>query len=116
MGWIRYLLGTICLSLGLLLVGISLPAAAGRILYPDELPSGFVLSLVVVGAIFLALAAFAWVHAIKVTPGDDLLSDQRGLLVGLMLVTTLALGGAMLWSMVHVKFWRDTVAGMRDVD
>jgi len=106
--------GAFCLALGILSGGMSVAAAAGSIIYPTDLPLPFTLTLAVTGLFFLCMAGYLWVRAVKLTPGDDLLADDRGLLVGLMVVTTLILAGAMLWSMMEPDFWTGTVRGMMD--
>jgi drug/metabolite transporter (DMT)-like permease len=111
-GWIRYVLGALLLAAGVIILGLSVAAAAGTLVYPTDIPPSMSLFMTVFGVIFVLLAAFLWVNAIQVTPGDHILEDKRGLFVGLMLVTTLAIGGWMLWSMTHADFWRDTIAGM----
>jgi heme/copper-type cytochrome/quinol oxidase subunit 3 len=110
---VRYAAGTICLALAILLIAMGAPTvAAGSILRPRELPAGMVVAFLAAGVFFAVFAAYSWVRAVKLTPGDDILSDQRGLLVALMLVTTLLLGGAMLWLMAHPSFWRGAIDGL----
>jgi membrane protein implicated in regulation of membrane protease activity len=110
----HYLVGALCLALGVGFVGLSAPAAVGRVLYPSDLPLSFALFVLGTGVLFLCMAAYFWVRAVKLTPGDDILADRRGLLVSVMVVTAVVLVGGMLWSMADVGFWRDTIAGMLD--
>ena len=114
MRWGRYLVGALCLALGIGFIGLSAPAAVGAIAYPSDLPLPMALTLGGTGLFFICVAAYFWVRAVRLTPGDDMLSDQRGLLVSLMLVTSVLLIGGMLWSMMHLDFWRDTISGMID--
>jgi hypothetical protein len=110
----RYLVGALCLALGILASGMSVAAAAGSIIYPSDLPLPFTLTLAVTGVLFICMAGYFWVRAVKLTPGDELLADDRGLMVGLMVVTTILLAGAMVWSMMHPDFWAGAISGMLD--
>jgi drug/metabolite transporter (DMT)-like permease len=110
----RYVLGTICLALAILFIALSGPAAAGYIFNPTEVPPGLILMLFGIGCFFGILAVYLWIRAVKLTPGDHILSDQRGLLVALMLVTTLFLGTGMLWILADPEFWRGVISGMID--
>jgi hypothetical protein len=89
-------------------------AAVGSIVYPSALPLLFTVFLAGHGAAFIFMAGYLWFRAVKLTPGDDLLADHRGLLIGLMVGTTILLTGAMLWSMLQPDFWIDTISGMVD--
>ncbi|HYR29201.1 MAG TPA: hypothetical protein VEU30_12095, partial [Thermoanaerobaculia bacterium] len=89
------------------------PAAMLTIFQAEEGPGMTIMLLV--GAVFFALlAALAWVRAIRVTPGEHLLDDQRGLLIGLMIATVILLAGFVVYTAVHLEFWRGAIDGMRD--
>jgi len=81
-----------------------------------DLEPWFMLFFLLHGAACVGFAMYLWYRAIKVTAGDDVFADQRGLLLASMLITALATFGAMAWTMTTPGFWRDSIAGMLSAD
>jgi hypothetical protein len=113
-GLLGYLVGAVCLALGLVFLTMSVPAAAGVAIHPARIPLSLVVTELVAGLLFVAAAARFWWGAIKRAAGDHLLDDQRGLLVGLMVVTTFTFVALISWSMMHPSFWAGALDGMMD--
>ena len=112
-GYIRYGIGTICLFIATFTGMMTAPAAVLAIFQSEAAP-GITVMLVAVAAFFAVLGVVSWVRAIRVTPGEHLLDDQRGLLIGLMIGTVVLLAGFVIYSAVQVDFWRGAIEGMRD--
>lgn len=115
-GLTRYLIGAFSLAVGTLFIGMSAAAALGSIIHSADLEPWFMLFLLLQGAACVGFAIYLWYRAIKVTAGEDVFADQRGLLIALMLITALATFGAMGWAMITPDFWRDSIAGMLSAD
>lgn len=109
-----YLVGAICLAVGLVLLAIAVPTAAGVAIYPERIPVSFLVRGIIGGLLFLFVAARFWWGAIKRTSGDHILSDQRGLLVGLMVATTAVFIGLISWTMLNPGFWAGAISGVLD--
>lgn len=112
-GYVRYFLGTLCLFIATLTAMMTAPAALLTIFQSEVAPS-MTVALVVVAAFFLLLGVYSWVRAVRLTPGDDLLEGQRGLLIAMMVVTVLLLAGFAIYFMLQLDFWRGAIDGMRD--
>lgn len=112
MAIVRYVAGTIFLFIGSAYFAMSAPAilAAGL----AQISMSVVVRMLVAGACFVFLGGFLWVRAVRLTPGDHVLSDQRGLLVALMLVTTVLIAAGLLWSMLQPEFLHGSFEGMVD--
>ncbi|HEX6100056.1 MAG TPA: hypothetical protein VF432_27335 [Thermoanaerobaculia bacterium] len=113
-GLVGFVAGAVCLAGGLVSIAVVLPTMAGATIYRIDVARSMFLASLAVGVVFFAAAARLWWGALQRTGGDDLLSDQRGLLVGLMVVTTVVLVGAMVGMMLNPEFWEGAISGMRD--
>jgi hypothetical protein len=114
-----YLTGAICLALGLVSFAVVLPAAASAAMNPGLIPRSIFVGQLASGLIFVAVAGRLWWGSIKRAEGEDILSGQRGLLVGLMVVTAALLAGALLWLMSYPEAWAGAIHGtleaLRDI-
>ncbi len=108
----RYILGAISLTMAVACFLMFVPAAISLGITKTGLPPAFVLLFVALGSFFTVIGAFLWVRSVQRAPGDDIFSDQRGLLVSLMLATVLLLGAATLWLALHPDFWSGMMQGM----
>jgi hypothetical protein len=105
----RFWLGVVCLLLAVLcaftVVGVSLisvlhggPAIAAAI--PLAL-----------GILFAAFGGGLWLAALKDAAGDDFFSGQRGLLVSLMLIASIALLALLVAMLAHPEALRGFIEG-----
>lgn len=109
-----YAAGAICLALGLSLSTMAALSAAGVAIYPRYIPLSVAVTQLVAGLLFVAVAARLWWGSIKRAAGDHILADQRGLLVGLMVVTTAVFLALIAWMMCFPEFWAGAFDGMLD--
>jgi hypothetical protein len=112
-GYVRYFLGTLCLFIATVTAMMTAPAAVLTI-FQSEVAPAMTVMLVLVAAFFVLLGTFSWVRAVRLTPGDDLLEGQRGLLIAMMVVTVLLLAGFASYFVLQIDFWRGAIDGMRD--
>jgi len=112
-GYVRYVLGTLCLFIATVTAMMTVPAAVLTI-FQSEVAPGMTVMFVVVAAFFVLLGVYSWVRAVRLTPGDDLLEGQRGLLIAMMAVTVLLLAGFAVYFVLQIDFWRGAIDGMRD--
>ncbi|HYC93778.1 MAG TPA: hypothetical protein VEO54_31535 [Thermoanaerobaculia bacterium] len=109
-----YAAGAICLALGLSLITMAAVSAAGGAIYSRYIPRSLAVTQLVTGLLFVAVTARLWWGSIQRAAGDHLLADQRGLLVGLMVVTTAIFLALIAGAMFLPAFWAGAFDGMLD--
>lgn len=111
-GITRYLLGTVCFIVAMpcFLIGafaaVISPAAGGRI------PPAMAWAFLSVGVVLVVIGIYAWYRAVNVLPGEDLFSEQRGLMVSLIVITTLIIAGGTVYFAVNPDFWQGALRGL----
>jgi hypothetical protein len=112
-GLFRYLIGTITFLVAVPmfliggLVGVINPAVS-------RFPPAVAWIFLGLGAFLAATGAYLWYRAVAVTPGDDVLSDDRGTIVSLMVITALILAAGTLYFALNPDFWRGALEGVLD--
>lgn len=112
-GLFRYLIGTISFFIAVPLflfgglIGVIGPAVR-------SLPPAMTWIFFALGAFLIAIGAYLWYRAVAVTPGDDVLDGDRGLIVSLMVITALILAGGTLYFALNRDFWQGALQDMLD--
>jgi hypothetical protein len=110
----RFIWGTICLLIATLcfLSAFGMIIAAARV----QTRSAVLLLSVAFGILFLLMTLILWYRSVKLCPGDDIFSDQRGLLVALMVITILVVGGGTTWLAANPDFWAGMLRGVIEAE
>ena len=110
---IRFLAGLACMILSAVLVVGSMGMVAAR--FTGDTSQSQAGLLAVFAGLFAIAGLLMWRWAYKRAPAtDEVFAGERGLLLSLMLISSLALGAFMTAMVVQPDFWRGLMAGLAD--